>query len=139
MILTCDRKIINIYFRIVIIEVVIQPIITTIVLVVFTTITPTLFLYVIFYLRWIHECDDVLIELSKTIPTYSSTTIIITTCMGSFFSHSQRNFFSYDYINGRIFYLHWTCDYPPIKRKYWFRIVFKSSSLSERVYTKINS
>ena len=98
MILTCDRKIINIYFRIVIIEVVIQPIITTIVLVVFTTITPTLFLYVIFYLRWIHECDDVLIELSKTIPTYSSTTIIITTCMGSFFSHSQRNFFSYDYI-----------------------------------------
>ena len=46
MILTCDRKIIDIYFGIVIIEFVIQPIITTIVLVVFTGITPTLFLYV---------------------------------------------------------------------------------------------
>ena len=40
MILTCDRKIIDIYFGIDTIEVVIQTIISTIVIVIFTTITP---------------------------------------------------------------------------------------------------
>ena len=49
MILTCDRKTVEIDFMIVIIEVFIQPSITTIVLVVFNTITPTLLLYVICY------------------------------------------------------------------------------------------
>ena len=65
MILTCDRKIIDIYFGIVIIKVFIEPIITTIVIVIFPTITTTLFLYVICYQIWINKCDDVLIELFK--------------------------------------------------------------------------
>ena len=99
MILTCDRKIIDIYFGIVIIEVFIEPIITTIVIVIFPTITTTVFLYVICYQIWMNECDDVLIELLKTIPTDLIITIVITTFIGRFFSHSQRSFFSRTLLN----------------------------------------
>ena len=93
MILTCDRKIIDIYFGIVIIEVFIESIITTIVIVIFPTITTTFFLYVICYQIWINECDDVLIELFKTIPTDLRTKIVITTCIGFFFTIKTKFLF----------------------------------------------
>ena len=129
MILTCDRNIIDIDFGIAIIEVVIQTIITTTFFFIFTTITPTFFLYVVCYWIWVNECGDFLIKILKANTTESIITIVITTCIVRFFSHSQQNFFSYDYINGHIFSLHWKCDCHPIKRKYWLCIAFKSSSL----------
>ena len=139
MILTCDKKIIEIDFGIIIFEFIIQPIITTIVLVISTTTTPTIFLYVICYWRRIIKCDDVVIKFFKTIPAYSSITIVITMCIFSFLTHSQWSLFSYDNINGHPCSLHWTYDCYPIKPKYWFRITFKSSYWSEWMYTKINS
>ena len=139
MILTCDRKIIEIDFRIVTTEVVIQPIITTIILIVFTAITPTLFLCVICYWIRFNECDNVFIKLFKTIPIDSIITIVITTCIGSFFSHSQQILSSYDNINVHLYSLHWACDCPLIRRKYWFHIANKSSYVSKHTCTKIKS
>ena len=92
MILTCDSKMINIDFGIVIIEVSIQPIRTNIFLVICTTITPTLFFYVICYLIWINECDDALIKFFNKIPTDSSITIVITTCIGRLFFTLTKQF-----------------------------------------------
>ena len=118
MILTCDRKIIDIYLGIFIIEVAIKTIITTIVLIVFTTITPIFIFCVIFYWIWINECDDFFIGIFKTIPTDSIIVIVFTTCIRNFFYQSRRSVSSYDYINGLLYYLHWTCGFTLIKSKY---------------------
>ena len=79
-------------------EVIIQLIITTIVLIIFNTITPTLFLCVICYWIRFNECDNVFIKLFKTITIDLIITIVITTCIGSFiFIQTTKFIFIWQY------------------------------------------